>query len=327
MMRVPGRKILRRAMRPIRRRFFPGTVVLGYHRVADDPWEPLQLQVRSANFVEQLEVLASMRKLISLSELMRRQAAGEPLEQFAVLTFDDGYADFASTVVPIATQADVPVTVFVANGCLDGRFWWEELAGLLAPGGQGTPMLDVRITGSETMRFAGLDQADTRAEAVNTIGARLSRAKPDTIEQVLEQVRAWAGPGFAPGATGAPMTTTALAEAARNPLVEVGAHTVSHCFLEGLDVGQQRAEIAGSKTALEQIWGRPVEVFSYPNGSYSAATPPIVRDLGFSCACASMEGSFTRRGDPYLIPRVWVPDLPGAEFRRWLGNWVAEAAA
>jgi peptidoglycan/xylan/chitin deacetylase (PgdA/CDA1 family) len=327
MMRVPGRKVLRRALRPIRRRFFPGAIVLGYHRVADDPWEPLQLQVRSRHFDAHLEVLKSLRTVISLSELMQRQAAGEPLERYAVLTFDDGYADFATTVAPLATRAGVPVTVFVATGCLGREFWWEALAGLLAPGAWGAPELEVRVADAETLRFSGLEQPAVRAEAVNAIAERLSRADRATVERVLEQVRAWAGPGCAAGAGGTPMTEAALEEVARNPLVEVGAHTVSHCFLEGLDAEAQRAEIAGSKTTLEQLCGRPMEVFSYPNGSYSFVTPRIVRDLGFSCACASMEGSFSRRGNPYMIPRLWVPDLPGPDFRRWLGQWVAAAQA
>jgi peptidoglycan/xylan/chitin deacetylase (PgdA/CDA1 family) len=315
-------------MRPIRRRFFPGAVVLGYHRVADDPWDPLGLQVSSQHFAEQLEVLQGLREVIRWRSSAGRRARASRSIAIAVLTFDDGYADFASTVVPVAASAGVPVTVFVASGCLDGGFWWEELAGLLAPGEQGMPVLELRVTGSETMSFAGLDQAAIRTEAVNTIGARLSCANPTIIESVLEQLRAWAGAAFdAETWSAAPMTTAALAEVARSSLVEIGAHTVSHCFLEGLDAERQRAEIVGSKAELERICGRAIEVFSYPNGSYSRGTPRIVRDLGFTGACASMEGNFTRSGDPFMIPRIWVPDMPGPDFRRWLGNWVMEAVA
>jgi peptidoglycan/xylan/chitin deacetylase (PgdA/CDA1 family) len=327
MMRVPGRKIMRRALRPIRRRFFPGAVVLGYHRIADDPWDPLGLQVSSQHFAEQLQVLQGLRTVIPLEELAGHRAAGEPLDRYAVLTFDDGYLDFADTVVPMARQADVPVTAFVASGCTGRRFWWEEFVGLLSPEVRGGAVLEVRLDGAGSLRFEGMDEAEARRWAVNDIGARLSRAAPATIDAVLAQVREWVAPGSTPPTGGRPMTATELAVIARDHRVEIGAHTVSHCFLEGLDPGQQRAEIANSKAALEAICARPVRVFSYPNGSFSALTPDIVRELGFACACASMEGSFTRRGDPFMIPRVWVPDLPGPEFRRWLGNWVAEAAA
>jgi len=327
MMRVPHRKILRRALRPIRRRFFPGAVVLGYHRVADDAWDPLGLQVRSRHFAEQLDALRVFRTVISLEELVERHAAGEALERFAVLTFDDGYGDFADTVIPMARQADVPVTVFVASGCTGQRFWWEELVGLLSPAVPGGPVLEVSFGGAESRRFEGLEETEARRKAVNEISARLSRAEPAAIEELLGQVRAWVAPGVAPPPGGMPMSAAALAEIARDPRVEIGAHTVSHCFLEGLDPEQQRAEIGRSKSDLEALSDRPVRVFSYPNGSWSSVTPGIVRELGFACACASMEGTFSRRGDPYMIPRVWAPDVPGAEFRRWLGHWIAEAAA
>jgi peptidoglycan/xylan/chitin deacetylase (PgdA/CDA1 family) len=327
MMRVPGRKILRRALRPVRRRLFPGAVVLGYHRVADDAWNPLGLQVGSRHFDEQLEVLRELRTVISLEELVARRAEGEPLDRYAVLTFDDGYQDFADNVVPMAREADVPVTVFVASGCTGVEFWWEELAALLAPQVRGHSLLEVSFGDAEKLRFEGLDAPQVRRWAVNEIGARLSRAQPAMVDAVLEQVRAWVGPGQAVTPAGTPMSAAALITVASDPRVEIGAHTVSHCFLERLDAERQRAEIADSKAALEALCGRPVRVFSYPNGSWSAATPRMVRDLGFVGACASMEGSFTRRGNPFMIPRLWAPDVPALEFRRWLGQWITEAAA
>ena len=327
MLRIPGRKVIRRTLRPLRRRFFPGAVVLGYHRVADDPWNPLGLQVRSRHFAEQIEALRELRTVISLEELVGRQANGEALNPYAVLTFDDGYRDFADTVVPMTRAAGMPVTVFVASGCIDGGFWWEELTALLAPDVCGQDVLEVSFDTADKLRFEGIAAPETRRWAVNEIGARLSRASPAMVEAVLAQVRAWATPGEPIAPAGVPMSAAELAEVSCDPRVEIGAHTVSHCFLERLDAGQQRAEIADSKAALESLCNRPVRVFSYPNGSWSAQTPRIVRDLGFSCACASMEGSFSRRGDPFMIPRLWVPDVPGPEFVAWLGHWVAEAAA
>ena len=326
-MRYSGRKTLRRMLRPVERRFFPGAVVLGYHRVADDPWDPLGLQVRPGHFAEQLAVLQSLRKVIRLQELWQRHAAGEALDRYAVLTFDDGYSDFAETVVPIAARAGVPVTVFVASGYTGHQFWWEELAALLSPGGQGGPVLDLSLGTSEAMHFARMDQPTARAEAVHVIAMRLSCADRATVDSVLEQLRLWAGPEFTPSPTGAPMSAAVLAEAARNPNVEIGGHTVSHCCLERLGLEEQRREIAQNKASLETMCHVPVAVFSFPNGSFSGETTRVVAELGYACACTSREGVVSRRTNPYRIPRIWAPDLPGAEFRHWLGNWVAEEKA
>jgi len=325
MMRVPGRKIVRRAMRPLRRTFFPGAVVLGYHRVADAAWDPLGLAVAPRHFAEHLEVLKSLREIISLEELLERHARGESLEAYAVLTFDDGYQDFADTIAPMALAQQAPVTIFVATGCLGRQFWWEELVHLLAPGRPGGSVLEVSIPGPGSMRFTGMEDAAVRFEAVNSIAPRLSQAGREQVESVLGQVREWAGAMPDVPKAARPMTPPTLAEVARNPVVEVAAHTVSHCFLEGLGEEDQRSEIARSKSDLEALCGRKVRLFSYPNGSYSRATPRIVREAGFAGACASMEGIFSQRGDPYMIPRNWVPDIPGPAFREWLGSWVGEA--
>jgi peptidoglycan/xylan/chitin deacetylase (PgdA/CDA1 family) len=326
-MRYTGLKTLRRVIRPLVRRFAPGAVVLGYHRVADDAWDPLGLQVTCQHFTAQLDQLKRLRTVISLRELMERRAAGETLDQYAVVTFDDGYSDFADTVVPIADRAGASVTVFVTSGCTGRQFWWEEMAALLAPGSQGAPSLDLRLDASETLRFGHLDQPDARAAAVDAIGSRLACADRETVDAVLEQLRSWAGPDFRPSPAGVPMDAAALREVARATHVEIGGHTVSHCCLERLSPDQQRSEIAQNKVDLEEVCGVPVRVFSYPNGSLSARTPRLVEEVGYSCACASGDGVVSTRTDPYRIPRIWVPDIAGPDFRRWLGNWISEAHA
>jgi peptidoglycan/xylan/chitin deacetylase (PgdA/CDA1 family) len=325
MMRVPGRKFLRRALRPIARQFFPGAVVLGYHRVAAADWDPLGLAVSPANFAAQLEVLQGLRELIGLAELAARRAAGERLERYAVLTFDDGYRDFADTVLPIAARAGVPATVFVATGFTGVGFWWEEIAALLAPRGQGGTELEVPLDGGEVLRFTGLEQAEARAAAARSLCDRLACAPREAIEAVVTTLRAWAGEGFAAAPAGRPMSAAELAGLAGEAHAEIGAHTVSHGCLARLSPDAQRQEIARSKAAIEAACGRPVKVFSYPNGSLSADTPRLVAELGFDCACTSRDGSFSGRGDPFRIPRLWAPDADGAAFRRWLGEWVAEA--
>ena len=323
MMRVPGRKIVRRMIRPLARTLFPGAVVLGYHRVADAGWDPLRQAISPEHFSAHLDELTRLRDIISLEELAARHAAGERLDRYAVLTFDDGYVDFADMVVPLAAAAGAPVTAFIASGFTGRDFWWEELAALLGPQSLGGPGLDLELNGARPLRLEGLERPEQRAAAAEEIGGQLVGRSVEEIEAVLRQLRAWAGTSPLP--SGRPMTEDELAAVARIPGVEIGAHTVSHSCLATLSPESQREEIARSKAALEAACGTAVKVFSYPHGSLAGETPRIVKALGFSCACMSRDGMFTARHDPYLVPRLWVPDLDGPAFRRWLGNWVAEA--
>jgi peptidoglycan/xylan/chitin deacetylase (PgdA/CDA1 family) len=322
-MRVPGRKFFRRAMRPLARRLFPGAVVLGYHRIGELGWDPLQLAVSPKHFSAQLAALKSLRTVISLAELAARHAAGEKLEQYAVVTFDDGYVDFAEAALPIAAQADAPITVFVATGFTGRSFWWEEIAALLAGQPRSSTSLLLRLPGGEAVEFGELDRPEARAAAARTICNRLACRSHAEIGPVLDQLRIVSA-GSTP-VSGRPMQREELAAAARHPCAEIGAHTTSHGCLAQLSPAAQRAEIDANKRDLEEICKVAVQVFSYPNGSLSASTPGLVAALGFSCACMSMDGAFSARDDVYRIPRLWAPDVDAPEFRRWLGNWVAGA--
>jgi len=322
-MRIPGRRYLRRVIRPWVRTFFPGAVVLGYHRVAFATWDPFRLSVTPEHFSEQLGVIAGLREIISLTELAERHTAGERLDSYAVLTFDDGYADFAETVIPLATGAGVPVTVFVATGYTGHHFWWEEVCAILEQGGQKSSTLELKFADAEPMRFVGLERIETRFAAAETIGDRLVGRPNDEIDAMIDRLRDWAG--VMPSPAGRPMTQHELVAVANTPGVEVGAHTVSHNCLAKLTGEMQRQEIGLSKARLETICGTEVKVFSYPHGSLSAETASLVRSTGYSCACASHDGVFTARDDPFRIPRLWAPDVGGAEFRHWLGAWVAGA--
>ncbi|MGI5459877.1 polysaccharide deacetylase family protein [Streptomyces sp. CA-249302] len=95
-----------------------------YHAVSDDPPSWLApLTVAPRTFVEHLDMIAdSGLKVIPLRQLVAALHGGSPLPaRSAVLTFDDGYADFASTVAPLLASRGLPATVYVTTDALSGR--------------------------------------------------------------------------------------------------------------------------------------------------------------------------------------------------------------
>jgi peptidoglycan/xylan/chitin deacetylase (PgdA/CDA1 family) len=103
--------------------------------------------------------------------------------------------------------------------------------------------------------------------------------------------------------------------------VEIGAHGVHHSLLASLSAEAQRFEIDESKRDLEEILGRPLRAFSYPNGSSSERTRALVRESGFSCAFASHSGVATASGDAYRLPRFWVGRMKPDALRRLIRYW------
>jgi len=100
-----------------------------------------------------------------------------------------------------------------------------------------------------------------------------------------------------------------LIRAMTEPPFVVGAHTRTHPILSALDRAQCQAEVAGSRTDLEQMLGRPVLDFAYPNGrfpDFDDTTRTVVSEAGFRCALTTEPGT-VKRGDDRLALRRCLP--------------------
>ncbi|MFK0250307.1 polysaccharide deacetylase family protein [Amycolatopsis azurea] len=91
-----------------------------YHSISEFDTDPYDVTVRPDRFAAQLAWLRrNGLRGVSMRELARdpRGAVG--------LTFDDGYADFAETAVPILREYGCTATVFVLAGRLGGANEWD----------------------------------------------------------------------------------------------------------------------------------------------------------------------------------------------------------
>ena len=150
----------------------PMPLVLMYHSVEPYDADPYQVTVRPERFDRQLRWLRRRGlRGVSMSELLlaRREGRGAGL---VGLTFDDGYADFVSEVLPALRRHSFGATVFVIAGALGGHNSWDE------PGPR-KPLM----TASE-VRHA----ADAGVE-IGSHSLQHIRLPEATDQQVTEQVR------------------------------------------------------------------------------------------------------------------------------------------
>jgi peptidoglycan/xylan/chitin deacetylase (PgdA/CDA1 family) len=328
--RLPGKKLAVRSFRWLRSRALGGIVVLGYHRVVHDPQDPFEIAVSPDDFAAHLEVIASTARPLFLREAARAVARGDALPRRAVvLTFDDGYADTVEQVLPMLERREVPATVFVTTGSLGREYWWDELARLvLCPRESGGP-LELEIRGERRNwipRFRADEAADpgARGGLLVSLAAELRSLSAAERDPVMGQLRVWSGMDPDTGPRHRSLTEWEVQRLAASPLIEIGAHTVSHPLLASLPVDEQRREVAQSRADLERITGRAVTSFSYPNGSLSPATVGAVREAGFEIGCCSEPDVMTRRSDPLTLPRLWVGAWSESYFARWLDHWLTD---
>jgi peptidoglycan/xylan/chitin deacetylase (PgdA/CDA1 family) len=209
-----------------------GTVVLIYHRVGAR--SALDVDLPTPDFERQVAWLAHDRRTIRLGEsLEAMQSGADPDRHPIVVTFDDGTADFADTVLPILVEHRVPVTLYLATAFVeeqrrfpnDGRpLSWSALGDACATG-----LVDV---GSHTHTHAVLDRlpadriADELDRSKQLIEDRLGRPcrdfaypkalppSPDADAAVRERFRSAALAGTRPNRSG----KTDVYRLARSPI-------------------------------------------------------------------------------------------------------------
>jgi peptidoglycan/xylan/chitin deacetylase (PgdA/CDA1 family) len=82
-----------------------------------------------------------------------------------------------------------------------------------------------------------------------------------------------------------------------------GAHTVTHQILTDLAADQVEAELAISKSQLEEHIGQPVEFFAYPFGRWNTAVRNIVKNH-YVGACTTGAGVVEDDADVFALPRA-----------------------
>lgn len=88
---------------------------------------------------------------------------------------------------------------------------------------------------------------------------------------------------------------------------ELGAHTLTHANLPGLDGEAKAREVAGAKQQLEALFGTPVTSFAYPFGIFGDADVDAARAAGYSNAVTTEDGIDAHPyADPLRIRRVKI---------------------
>jgi peptidoglycan/xylan/chitin deacetylase (PgdA/CDA1 family) len=88
--------------------------------------------------------------------------------------------------------------------------------------------------------------------------------------------------------------------------MEVGSHSLTHPFVDGLDHAGLRREFGDSKAMIEDRLGAAVRCASLPHGWAAPDLETVLRDLGYRAFCTSRVGWWHPGDSALAIPRVRV---------------------
>jgi len=277
-----------------------------YHRVGspDKQTGPEAYTVLRDELAADLERLTTHATIIPIDRLVDWLAGDGTLPPDAVVvTFDDGYCDIDTTVLPLLERFDAPATVYVSTGCVVNRespFAFRLLAALRA-----REHVSLRWDGS--LIEADLSTEEAVRATYNQLYAASKWADPTERSRLLDRLDA-DDPEPAPM-----LRPDDVASISASELVTVGSHGHRHVPLAGYDEATVRRDLEEADRLLTDWTGSPPDHFSYPHGSVGSAARRVVAER-----YASAVGTDARR----IRPRDWhrpheLPRLDGADRTQW----------
>jgi glycosyltransferase involved in cell wall biosynthesis/peptidoglycan/xylan/chitin deacetylase (PgdA/CDA1 family) len=262
---------------------------------------------------------------ITLDEVPARLAAPTG-RKFICFTFDDGYRDNLVHALPVFREFDVPFTVNITNGFIDGTMsvWWY--------------FLEQAVTAGRELCFEWEGQkleflTDTPAAQARTFDdlATLLRGLGMKRDDLVNRIAAAVGIDPLECTRRISMTWDEVRQLASDPLVTIGAHTQGHHSLNRLTDQEIRAEVHDARRQLEAQIGRAVRHFAYPFGGRSAVNERefrIAKECGFTTMLTTRLANLFAEHATMLdrLPRLVVSgNYPAVSNLRMLESGLASA--
>ena len=331
-MKIPGVKTGKNFFRWLRAQSYGGALILGYHRISSTADAMGEACVAPENFAEHLYELRKYTYPISLSKMVKHLRNGSLPQKSIAVTFDDGYADNLYTAKPLLEQYEIPATIFICTGYVGKEFWWDELRRLVVDAQMDLHTLSLQVTGKQfkwhqASRYLNAGRAELREKFYSTLYHFLLTLDTEEQNHAMDIIRKWSHISSCKMPTTRAMNQNELLQLANGGLIELGAHTRHHPMLSRLSFERQQEEIESSKRDLEELLGKQISGFAYPNGIATASAKQIIRDIGFAYACTSLQDLVRPGNDLYELTRFWQKDVDGDRFVRGLNLWMSVAVS
>ena len=277
--------------------------VLMYHRFSKSELE--DDKVSESKFVSQMEYLVKNFELITIDDVLKNEKLNRKKPSVCI-TVDDGYRDFYDVAFPVLKHYKIPATFYITTDFVDGKvwFWYDRIRWCIESSSRDRVKDLVENSSfaykygissedqiwskmvSSLLRMAPLDVEARVSELAEILEVTVPELPPYQYQSVnWEQVREMYDSG-----------------------IVIGAHTLSHYSLGAMSKVEAIDQIRGSKKRIEQILGRDVTHFCYPNGQLSDIPVDyrsICCELGLK---SSVVAFYDRKGviDPFAIRRHGV---------------------
>lgn len=288
--------ILKFGMRPT---FLGSLLIFNYHKIPVSMAAHSFNEVCAADFEKIFDNYREWFVFFRLDEAVARLKLNSLPPRAAVMTFDDGYADWFDYLVPLLQKNSIPATFFITTNQLsrDLPFWHDRIAVAMCSRGE-KPLpkgFDWGSANSNSMSTKINQRIIEIQEKVKYLTVPDREAAIVALEEGCVK-----NEDFRPFKA---IDVVRLQEAG----FQIGAHSRLHPILTRCTEKEALDEIIGSREDLEVILREPVTAFAYPNGrpgiDYGPEHVRIVKEAGYQLAVTTSSGVATHDTDVYQLPR------------------------
>jgi peptidoglycan/xylan/chitin deacetylase (PgdA/CDA1 family) len=243
--------------------------------------------------------------IVTMDEVHQRLIERNFKRRFACFTLDDGYRDNRDHALPVMREYDAPFTVYVASDFAagSGKLWWIALEMAVAR----ADAIDVTMGGVATRLDTSTAQA--RQTTFDRLHDWLRTLSEHDLQREITSLCERHGVDQAAICRDRCMSWEELKAFSADPLVTIGAHSITHCNLAQQSETTAREELTLSRARIEDALQRPAIHLAYPYGDKPAAGPrefALARASGYKTAVTTRPGMVfpESAGHMTALPRV-----------------------
>jgi peptidoglycan/xylan/chitin deacetylase (PgdA/CDA1 family) len=256
--------------------------ILMYHRITENGTKGT---ISVTDFRKQMEMVRNNFNPITLRDLISHADNASIPDYTVVVTFDDGYYDFAKYAYPILKELGIPVTLFVTTSFVNGDLWlWpDQIRYLIEQSSfdeiylhQINSLVEIKAKPEDAwnsiadycLKLSNNDKASFLLDISRKLEVDLPTTPPFEYSPITwEQLRSMVGEGL-----------------------DLGSHSCSHPILTKLDADDLRKEVEDSRRCIKNRLNITSNAFCYPNGQktdFNDRVKDVVRRAGYRYAVAA----------------------------------------
>jgi peptidoglycan/xylan/chitin deacetylase (PgdA/CDA1 family) len=258
---------------------------------------------------EMLVYLKEKYDVISLDEMCSRlKSKVKQKKKFIVITFDDGYKDNLTLAYPIFKKLNIPFTIYITN-CYPNKtakLWWYMLEDILLENE------NIQFThNNKSYKFKAKKkyQKDVSFEEIRGV---IINASTEKQAQLLAQLEKSYDKNLEDYVFREALSWNEINTLSKDPLVNIGCHTINHLALNTLTKDEQLKEVLGSKSEIDHKIDLISSHFAYPFGTSNEVNGTEINNIKstrcIKTATTTRMGNifYEHKNNLHALPRIQV---------------------